>query len=131
MPKPIQERTALIIDDEPGVCAVLKAFARKLGMGAATATSGAEGLRLLEQAGEAYGLVILDYRLLDMNGVDCFKRVRERRADMPVLFITSYGAGDALDAALDQPGVALINKPFSVEQFGECVARVAPSLLPP
>lgn len=125
-----QERTALIIDDEPGICSVLKQFLHAFGLGALACTTAEEGLRLLDGADSDYGIVILDYRLLGMDGANCFREVRKRRADMPVLFISAYASQPGLTELLDQPGTALLNKPFDVQQFRKAIESLSPGLLP-
>lgn len=123
-----QQNTALIIDDEPGICSVLKNFLHAFGLGAVASTTAEEGLRLLDGAHADYGIVILDYRLLDMDGVNCFREVRKRRANMPVLFISAYASQPGLTELLEQPGTGLLNKPFDVAQFRKAVEHLAPGL---
>lgn len=129
MARHTQERTALIIDDEPGICSVLKSFLKSLGLGAITCNSAEEGLRLLDGADSDYGLVILDYRLLGMDGANCFREIRKRRADLPVLFISAYSGQPGLDQVLLQPATNLLSKPFSISQFREAIAQLAPGLV--
>lgn len=129
MARHTQERTALIIDDEPGICSVLKSFLRNLGLGSITCNSAEEGLRLLDGADADYGLVILDFRLLGMDGANCFREIRKRRADLPVLFISAYSGQPGLDEVLLQPGTNLLSKPFSIQQFREAIAKLVPDLV--
>jgi two-component system, cell cycle response regulator CpdR len=124
-----QERTALIIDDEPGICSVIKSFLRNLGLGSITCNSAEEGLRLLDGAGADYGLVILDYRLFGMDGADCFREIRKRRTNLPVLFISAYSGQAGLEQVLQQPGTNLLSKPFSIQQFREAIAKLVPGLV--
>lgn len=124
-----QERTALIVDDEPGICSVLKSFLRTLGLGSITCNSAEEGLRLLDGADADYGIVILDYRLLGMDGANCFREIRKRRNDLPVLFISAYSGQTGLDEVLQEPKTHLLSKPFSITQFREAIATLAPELL--
>jgi DNA-binding NtrC family response regulator len=126
-----QKNTALVIDDEPGVCIVLKRFFQSFHLGAIACNTAEEGLRLLDGADADYGIVILDYRLLGTQGPSCYREIRKRRADIPVLIITAYASQPDLEEILREPRTALLNKPFSIDQFRNAITKLAPGFLSP
>jgi two-component system OmpR family response regulator len=108
----------LVVDDEPFITDVVATALRFEGFVADVAASGAEALRLAHEA--AFGIVILDVMLPDMEGIEVCRRMRATGLDAPVLFLT------ARDATADKvEGLAVgddyVTKPFSLD---ELIARV-------
>ncbi|MDA8148176.1 MAG: response regulator transcription factor [Actinomycetota bacterium] len=108
----------LVVDDEPFITDVVATALRFEGFVADVAASGAEALRLAREV--AFGIVILDVMLPDMEGIEVCRRMRAEGIDVPVLFLT------ARDATADKvEGLAVgddyVTKPFSLD---ELVARV-------
>ncbi|MGB4782468.1 response regulator [Candidatus Methylomirabilis sp.] len=54
-----------------------------------TVNTGTAALRKLEADG--YNLVLLDYRMPDMNGLEILQEIRERGIHLPVVMVTGYG----------------------------------------
>ena len=115
----------LLVDDEPAVRAVAAERLRELGYSVLEAGEGATALQLLRTSGRV-DVLVTDVGLPGgMNGRQVADAARERRPDLPVLFITGY-AGSALDSRL-APGMELIGKPFALDALA---ARVRTMLKP-
>jgi len=82
--------TLLIIDDEKGLLEVLNVVFRKEGFEVKTATSGAEGLDILNN--KSVDLVITDIRMPHISGMEVLKYVKENQPEVPVIVITAYGS---------------------------------------
>src|SRR5690606_11598190 len=78
----------LIIDDELSVCNMLTKFLTKNGYEAESTISGKQGIQLLKE--QHYDLILCDYRLKDIDGLEFFKEIKKVRKDMIVIFITGY-----------------------------------------
>ena len=107
----------LIVEDEPGIADTLQYALRTEGFEPRWCASGEAALE--QAAGVA--LVILDVGLPDIGGFEVFKRLRARREDLPVLFLTARG--DEIDrvVGLELGADDYVTKPFSPR---ELVARV-------
>ena len=81
-------QTLLCIDDEPSICALHKLLFEVNGYRVLVATSGAEGLRLLES--EDVDLVVLDYRMPEMMGDKVAEIIRRDRPEIPILMESAY-----------------------------------------
>lgn len=81
-------QTLLCIDDEPSICALHKLLFEVNGFRVLVATSGREGLKLLEQ--ESVDLVVLDYRMPDMMGDKVAENIRRERPEIPILMESAY-----------------------------------------
>ena len=115
----------LIVDDEPSVATMISASLKKLGPSYVVeiAHSGDEAVDKLQNAAKAYALVITDYHMPGMNGLDLFQTVREISPQTQVVLMTGYG-NDRLRNQVEQLNLdGFIDKPFSVAQIREIVER--------
>jgi two-component system alkaline phosphatase synthesis response regulator PhoP len=78
--------TILIIEDEPELVRVLRAYLEKAGYDVLTAFRGDAGLSIWEQ--KRPDLVILDLNLPGMDGLDVARAIR-RQGDTPILMLTA------------------------------------------
>ena len=100
---------ALLVDDHSDVLVTTGAFLEAAGFDVVRAGNGDEALSHLT-AGETFALLVTDYAMPGMNGVDLANQARERLPDLKVLIITSYPNAAGLQE-LPQ-GVDLLIKPF-------------------
>lgn len=106
----------LLVDDEPSVLNALQRFFRRAGYsGVMTCTSGREGLELLERSGPVE-LVISDYRMPEMNGVEFLSAVRARWPDTVRMVLSGYADTSAIIAATNEGNIyKFISKPWDEE----------------
>jgi two-component system, NtrC family, response regulator HydG len=78
----------LIIDDDKDICLVLSRFLNKNNYDVDVANNGEEGLKQLRS--KDYTLVLCDYRLPDMTGVDALRKIKLLRPQTAVIIITGY-----------------------------------------
>jgi DNA-binding NtrC family response regulator len=129
MPADEQAPLLLIVDDEQHLCWVLSKVLSDAGYRVRTASQGREALRIC--AAEDVGVVILDYRLPDTNGIDLFQQLCSSRRSLVGLLITSYGSSQLQQAALDAGFLSYFNKPLIHQKLLECLASIAtPSAIP-
>jgi CheY-like chemotaxis protein len=84
------KKTVLCIDDQPEGLAVRKIFLETFGYEVLLAGSGREGLRLLQQ--HAVDILLLDYRMPEMDGEAVAREVRKRWAALPIVMLSGYVA---------------------------------------
>lgn len=78
----------LIIDDDKDICLVLSKFLKKNNYEVDVAHTGEEGLKQLRNTD--YALVLCDYRLPDMNGVETLRKIKLLQPTTAVIIITGY-----------------------------------------
>jgi signal transduction histidine kinase/CheY-like chemotaxis protein len=104
----LEGKRLLIVDDNATNRRVLALQTGKWGMQSRATESPEEALRWIEQ-GEAFDAVILDMHMPEMDGLTLARRIRERRATLPLVLFSSLGrreAGDSdglFDAYLGKP----------------------------
>ena len=98
----------LLIDDDSAVREVTSSLLRELGYVVMEVGSGGAALDLLSREASV-DLVMLDFAMPGMNGVDVAREVNSKYPTLPVVFVTGY----ADNAALEKIGDArIIKKPF-------------------
>jgi two-component system, response regulator YesN len=92
-------RSILIVDDEANQRLMVEQALRALGFGwtISTAASGQEALDSL--ALHQPDLIITDYHMPIMNGLELIARVRERQIPSRIILITAYSSPELYDAA--------------------------------
>jgi CheY-like chemotaxis protein len=81
-------KTVLCVDDEKVGLRVRKIMLEGAGFKVLTATSGEQGLSVLEK--NPVDLVVLDYYMPGMNGGDVAAEVRRRKPEIPIIFLSAY-----------------------------------------
>lgn len=114
----------LLVDDAPEVLAIHAALVQKLGHRTSTARDGKQALAILARHGEnAFDLIITDYRMPEMDGLELAIELRQRGVDTPILMITAYGEDHRLREA-GRYGVTVLRKPISLKELHTQILRV-------
>lgn len=112
----------LVIDDETSILKFVRHSLEAYGFQVVEAGTGKEGIqRMIEQRPD---LVILDYGLPDMLGIEVLRKIREW-SKTPVLFLTVRDTDEDKVLALDSGADDYLTKPFSVP---ELLARIRVAL---
>jgi FixJ family two-component response regulator len=69
--------------------------------------------------------VIADVRLPGLHGLELQRRIRQHRAQMPVIFITAHDDDDTRRRALREGAIDFMVKPFDAAQLLEHVEHAA------
>ncbi|ADD68882.1 two component, sigma54 specific, transcriptional regulator, Fis family [Denitrovibrio acetiphilus DSM 12809] len=105
----------LIIDDDTSLTYSLqKAFSGKYCI--FTANNATAGMDFIEAESDI-GLVFLDYKLGDENGLDVLERIRKGGYTVPVIFMTAYGTSETVLDAVKLGASDFLVKPVSPEEF--------------
>lgn len=108
----------LIVDDEPMIIDVLKAYFERAGYHVYTAFNGSEALRMFDQVHPDF--LILDLMLPDFSGEEVCKRVRET-SDIPIMMLTAKTQEEERINGIVIGADDYLTKPFSPR---EVVVRV-------
>jgi DNA-binding NtrC family response regulator len=111
----------LIVDDEPFNLDLLQQELTDRGYAIERAGSGAEALSQIESFHPE--LILLDYQMPGMNGVDVLKELRGRGHDTPVIMITAYGTIERAVQAMREGAYDFIPKPFEPDHLALVVRK--------
>ena len=115
----------LIIDDSSINIRVVSNIIQPLGCKIFAAKSGLQALNLLISFKPA--LIILDIQMPEMDGFECYKRIKSiaARTDIPVIFLSgSHDEADQIQAA-DLGASVYLTKPFCADELIDTVKRFA------
>jgi diguanylate cyclase (GGDEF)-like protein len=105
----------LVVDDDGGNRLLAVRWLERSGLKAREADSGAEALRILSANPEAFGAVILDVMMPNMNGYEVLERMQadERLRDVPVIILSAHirEESDVVEG-LRRGAVDHVSKPF-------------------
>lgn len=119
----VARHKVLVVDDQPEVLASLHLMLRMRGYEVFSAASGAEAIRIVQDHPGAIEVVITDYAMPEMNGLQVIERLRA--LDPALQFIAISGnASPAEVAGLMAAGVVdFLSKPFSMEALNQTIQR--------
>ena len=114
----------LLIEDESGVMAYVRATLERSGYAVACAHSGAEGIQMLE-TGDFLGVVSDMVTPGGVNGAGVHAWIARNRPDLAsrIVFITGDIANEETVATLRRTGAPCVEKPFRVQQFIDVVEK--------
>ncbi|MGH7771581.1 MAG: sigma-54-dependent transcriptional regulator [Candidatus Binatia bacterium] len=111
----------LIVDDEPFNLDLLEQELTDLGYAIERANDGEEALKKVETFQPE--LILLDYMMPGMNGVEVLKELRKRGSDIPVVIITAYGTIERAVQAMKEGAYDFIPKPFEPDHIALIVQK--------
>jgi CheY-like chemotaxis protein len=115
----------LIVDDNEQNAKLARDVLEAAGMSTLTAASAAEGLKLARE--HRPGLVLMDLRLPDLDGIEAARRLRAdaSTAHIPIVALSATNADDADDWLRGGFFSGYIEKPIDVGEFPARVRRYA------
>lgn len=109
----------LVVEDEQKVAAFLKNGLEEQGYSVDLAYDGYTGEKLA--LSKNYNIVLLDVIIPQTNGIELCKKIKEVKADLPVLMLTALGTTDDKLIGFDSGADDYLVKPF---EFKELLARI-------
>ncbi len=86
------------------------------------AENGQQGLTLARS--EAPDLILSDWNMPEMNGIDFLRALRGAGDSTPFCFVTSEGSDEMREAAAQAGAMGLIAKPFTADVFADALSAV-------
>ena len=125
------EMNVLIIDDDPIACDHAKLVLEKSGIAAETVLNGKEAVervKLRHARREPYNLIIVDWQMPEMDGLEVTRKIREIIGnETAIIILTAYNWDDVIEEALAAGVDSFIAKPlFSgalIEEFKNALRR--------
>lgn len=130
---PIEPPTILLGEDDDTFRALVAGVLRADGYVVEEASDGTRLQRLIRQmllanAGERAELLITDIRMPGLSGLHVLETLRELDWYTPVIVMTGFGSVETEAHALELGAMAVLNKPFELEELRRRVHAAAPIL---
>lgn len=110
----------LIVDDDEGLVHFLDRFFAKQGYQVQVCTNGRSALELIARV--PFDLILLDYKMPGLNGLDTLKEVRRTQVKTPVIIMTAYGTTDTAIEAMKLGAYDYLPKPFDRKELHRIAA---------
>ncbi len=122
----------IVADDEEEVCRNIVKIMSKTGVITDYSTDGGSAVRMMREAREAgrpYDLILLDWKMPDLNGLETARLIRKNYPEkIPILLLTAYDWKDIEQEAREIGVNHFMPKPFFMSSFKEAIRRVMGSL---
>ena len=122
----------LIVEDEVDMCWVLKNILMLTDLKTHFATSGKDGIKLLERFHQKIKLIFLDIKLPDIDGRKIASLIRKHYPEIKIIIITGFYYHDT---EVIQQGLNnglfdwFISKPFNISEIRAVIEKVLPSVI--
>ena len=118
----------IVADDDEQICKnIVKTMART-GVAVDYATDGETAVQMMRaarEAGQPYDLILLDWQMPTLNGVETTRLIRKNYPDkIPIILLTAYDWGEIETEARELGITHFMPKPFFVSTFKAAVQRV-------
>lgn len=118
----MENKTCLIVDDEPLIRTLISECLGNQGYTCVTATSAEEALKILVQS--SFALMITDIQMAVMTGIELTREAKQLYPAMPVIVMTGFTEEYSYDEVIDAGAADFLKKPFSLKELDTRVARV-------
>ena len=120
---PMGKEHILVVDDEEPISDLIKIMLERYGYKVTNTITSPEALRIFTLTPELFDLVITDYAMPQMNGIDLATELLKIRSELPILLCTGFNDTGNNTKAL-QAGIKIcINKPMQADQLALMVRK--------
>ena len=107
----------LVVDDDENILSLERTILEQKGFDVTTAAGGVEALKVIGE--EDFDLVLLDVMMPEIDGFTVCRRIKDepRTREVPVIFLTAKGGGEALAEGFESGAIMYINKPFTANKL--------------
>ena len=104
----------LIVDDEPGIVQITSIFLQSEGYEAVGAFDGVEAQNVLEQRGDEFSAIVLDWTMPRLSGIDLLKWMKQhdRYENIPVIMQTAKMSPQDIKEGIDAGAFYYLTKPI-------------------
>jgi CheY-like chemotaxis protein len=116
--------TILLIEDEPALRVLAAESLKKLGYTVLQAGNGLEALAVADQHSGNIDVVVADIVMPRMGGPELVEKLRAKRNDFAVIFMSGYTEAAVLENARIGSEAILLNKPFTTELLAQKISEL-------
>jgi CheY-like chemotaxis protein len=118
----------LIIDDEEILARLGAERLKNLGYDVAERPDAREALRIFKTGPDKFDLIITDYTMPHLTGIDLAAKLLEIRADVPIILCTGYSEAISSETAKEAGVREFLMKPLTKQEMAEAIRRVLDGL---
>lgn len=115
----------LVVDDDPAVLSCYGRLLRREGLEVETAPGGESALAKLREKGP-FDIVIIDYRMPGMDGIEFLRQLRHLGHAPEVILISAYATDEVCRSAAKMGVRRILSKPVDVVQLRGAIREAVP-----
>ena len=131
------EMSVLVIDDDPVACEHARLILGQVGVSCDTISSGEDGVEMVKlrhARQDPYDLILVDWKMPEMDGIETTRRIRRAIGhESAIIILTSYDWGDVADEAISAGVDTFVPKPLLadsiMDEFREAFRKKKGALL--
>ena len=112
----------LLVDDEPALMEMATSILERLGYKVTGQTDSVTALEVFRSSPDEFDLVITDYTMPNLTGMDLAKEVRRIRPDIRIMLCTGFSEKITPDH-MKELGVGLLMKPYGMRDISEAIRK--------
>ena len=115
----------LVVEDDELVANLVRLIFEREGHKVTQIADGGEAQRMISKQ-KAPDIVLLDYMLPNMSGVDLLKEIRKSKTwkDVPVIFLSGRASGADVETAMKAGASDYVTKPFGIHDLADRVNKL-------
>jgi DNA-binding NtrC family response regulator len=116
-------QTILIVDDEQAQRLILSGYLKQKGYTLLEASSGIEALKIADN--HIVDIVLSDFKMPDMTGIDLLMKLKERNPETSVVIITAFGTIENAVKAMKEGAGDYLTKPVNLDELDFIIKRIS------
>lgn len=126
MSRKTKKESILVIDDSPDTLEMIHRSLEHMGYSVYSCESANEAIEAMKE--DHYDLVITDYHMPFIGGIDVIRHVRENYKNTEVMMITGYASVEGAVEAIKAGAEEYLSKPFTDEELEAAIQRAMQKL---
>lgn len=115
---------ALVVEDTPDARATIVTMLQAAGLKVLEAADGQRAVELMQTSGTLVDVILMDYKMPRMNGVEATREIRKHFPDLPILFVSAWDEPEMKSAAFESGAKEYLVAPVGYDQLISAVSRV-------
>ena len=104
----------LLVDDNINLIKTMVFIIKRKGYEVFNAKDGLEAIKHVKE--RSFGIIFMDIKMLIMDGVETFKKIKQINPESIVMMMTAYAVEDLVQEALEEGAYGIIFKPLDIER---------------
>ncbi len=110
----------LFVDDDKDIREAMMDVMPMLGHDIATAADGGEALKAISEG--SFDIVVSDFHMLPMDGLEMLKRIKKDRPGLPVIMLFAAQGDDDIEMVMNAGASAVLSKPVDLDKLGKAIS---------
>lgn len=96
----LSNKTIAVIDDDPATIRYFEVLLKTTSARVLTFLNGTDFLQYIKDNPGAFDLIMIDYLIPYVNGIDCIRAFRQQNKQVPVIMITAYYTRESMEESI-------------------------------